>query len=40
MTQKEMYCKASSGDVDVHRVVRDVPTAGTAEHHTCTFGLG
>jgi hypothetical protein len=39
MMQKEMNCKASSGDMDVHGVVRDVPTPGTPEHHTCTFGL-
>jgi hypothetical protein len=40
MMQKEIICKASSGDVDVDRVVRDVPTPGTPEHHTYTFGVG
>ena len=32
-------CKASSGDMDIHRVALDVPTPDTPEHHDRTFGL-
>ena len=38
--QKEIDYKASSGDMDVHRVVRYIPTPGTPEHHSRTFGVG
>lgn len=32
--------KASSGDMDVHRVVFDIPATSTQEHYNCAFELG
>jgi hypothetical protein len=37
---KGSICKASSGNVDIYRVVPDVPTTRAQQHHDCTIELG
>ena len=42
MREKLKGCtrKASSGDMDIDRVVFDVPATGTQEYYDCTLELG